>query len=330
MSLIQDKIYEQSYNLERAHGVDISLESLSLSKKTGKLRHKFDDNFEGYSSNSEAQAKRFDRQSKVQTRFFDADRLTNPLARELQQNFHLSRATSPNPIINTNNISGRSVIAADATSLRKQLDALSLAHYGRSDLPGYLFYSPKGQNYNRETVLRGKTLISSQYKPSRGNLANFHDAGLGCYGRGSSKKGRGFIPNILEVIYTLTQGNSILEQKLASLIIYHLRMGLGFTEGLLRINQFHLPFIPKERIQLIKQLDHITHTCCLKEVSRRMNHGFETHSDGSIIKKPDLPFGTVGAMALKLLKDGHVQMRDVFDSDAPYGIFSGQKIMSSE
>ncbi len=149
MSSIQEKIYEQSYNLERAHGIDVSLESLSLSKKTGKLRQKFDDNFEGYSSNSEAGAKRFERQSKVQMRFFDADRLTNPLARELQQKFHLSRVSSPNPIINTNHISGRSIIAADATSLSKQLNALSLEHYGRSDLPGYLFYSPKGQNYNR-------------------------------------------------------------------------------------------------------------------------------------------------------------------------------------
>ena len=328
MSSIQDKIYEQSYNLERAHGIDISLESLSLSTKTGKLRQKFDDNFEGYSSNNEAEAKSFERQSKVQMRFFDADRLTSPLAQKLQQNFYHSRVTTPNPIINTNNISGRTVIAADATSLRRQLDTLSPVHYGRSDLPSYLFYSPKGQNYNRETVLRGQTQISSQYKPSQGNLANIYDTGMGCYGRGNSKKGRGYIPNILEVINTLTQGNIVLEQKLAALLIYHLRMGLGFTEAILINSQFPLPPNPTKRTQLITQLDHITHTCCLKEVARRMNHGFETLNDGTITKKPELPFGTVGAMALKLLRDGNLQMRHVFDADAPYGIFSGQSIMS--
>ncbi|HVT62836.1 MAG TPA: hypothetical protein VHD33_05035, partial [Legionellaceae bacterium] len=69
----------------------------------------------------------------------------------------------------------------------------------------------------------------------------------------------------------------------------------------------------------------ICYLTSVKEITRRMYTGLR--SNGSEVQK--LPFATIHAKALILIRDGHLRMIQVFSQDADYGIASGDNITSS-
>ena len=124
---------------------------------------------------------------------------------------------------------------------------------------------------------------------------------------------------IIQIVYILTKNNPNLEHLLARCMIIFSSTGQPMPRSALRRLGLHLD---DTHYGLLLKICYLT---SVKEITRRMYTGLRI--DGSEVQK--LPFATIHARALILIRDGHLRMTQVFSQDADYGIASGYNITSS-
>jgi ankyrin repeat protein len=284
------------------------------------------------------------RQERTQSKFFDDRRSkskqTHALVKEYL-NFRRSptKDAKKRPLEATH-IPGRRLVTGDAGALRKSLVGLdentaitpeAMARNGGWYNGGLAKGKKVNANWGRECIhyqldidprARGKkkkaeeVTIVSQYKPLVGHRGNFFMAGIGKYGTSDKN-------HILSVINEATRVEPVdltqqaeNEKRLANLFLEFVRRGAPITTGVLQKQGFHVPPIKKDRVKQLHYLNRVCYLTAVKEVSRRMYPGAKT--DGSAVE--ELPIGLAYVMALRLVADGHLRMKNVFDADAPYGL----------
>lgn len=309
-------------------------EGIILSPKTGKIRQKISDKFEGYENADEAKEKEWRRANKAERRFYDMARNKNRETQRLSDSFLFNRRTPDETrTIDSNNKSARTLITADADAIKQSLQNIRPAELKTgNDISTLLgWHKKKTHDWNRESVNRGHktvgdqkrdTVIKYQFHPSAGNLANIMISGVGRYGVGAAGK----TPNILQVINGITDEKPAKEKKLAEMLIGFSRFGGGFTAELLQKEKFNLHTKKPKRDQQVEQLNRLAYLVCIKEISRRKSQGMKNTRHG-MREVEELPFGIAISNTLQLLKDGHLRMQQVFDRNSPYGVFTGEEIM---
>jgi hypothetical protein len=280
-------------------------------------------------------SKVFRKTRKVENKFFDRHRnkKLNETPNLSEKYLNLRQSDAP-AAIDLNDISNRTAITSDAGAV-----AISLAPFtpediiGDTEITGKLGWNNSGgKTWNYEKIYRGKKdaahdttediNISSQYAPSAGNLGNFVMKGIGDYGTNGSN-------HILRVINQMTKEEVESEKKLAKILLSSSKDGTGITEEILRDAGMWLSNTATERRLQVVQINRIAYLCLSKEIARRKEQGFKNDKKGSMVEVPELPFGLGIAMALKLIADGHLKMKEVFDSNAEYGVATGKEIMHS-
>ena len=234
--------------------------------------------------------------------------------------------------INLNDVSNRTAIAADTGAIAKSIAPFTLTEISTATeiVDNLKWHNKGGKAWNHEKILRGEINIlngetesfhiSMQYAPFAGNMGNFVMRGIGDYGANGEL-------NILHIINETTRGEANLEKKLAKLLISSSKKGQGITEKILYNAGMYLYTDEKDKIIQIKQINRICYLCLSKEISRRKNQGFKNDRKGNMTEVPEFPFGIAIAMALKLIANGHLKMKDVFDSDSTYGVATGKEIL---
>jgi len=252
--------------------------------------------------------------------FFDSERNHNSKTHQLAKSFLKSRRQSGAGVIESDDVSARTIITAENEALKKSLPEGEALPKTQEEIVTKLKWHKKPgskKDWSREKIQRGDTEVNSQYQPYPNNIGNFVMSGVGRYGSEGSKR----CPGILEVIDDLTEGSSRREMKLAGLFIEFSKKGKPITEEVLYEKGFRLYKDDKLRKQHIERINRIGTLFCIKEISRRKE---------LIASNSELPFGVAIARTLKLLADGHLRMADVFDHDSPYGVFSGKEILSEK
>lgn len=298
-------------------------------------RQRLSEEFEGYVDAEEATNKRKLRDKSSENHFFDPSRNKKPRTETLTTTFYNNRRTKQKTTaIATDLVSARSLITAETAAVARAVENIEPEQIETKDgIKKHLGWNlKKKNNWNREQVTRGHkevkkelrpTAVNYQFQPSAGNLSNFKMDGVGRYGVGAAGK----IPNILQVIDSITDKKVQKEKDLAKLMIKFSAKGKFFTAKNLYQAKLALAAAKPKRDQQIAQLNRLSYLVCIKEISRRKNQGFKK-VDGELVAIEELPFGIAIAKALLLLRDGHLRMKQVFDENSPFGVFSGKEIMS--
>ncbi|MGD9107625.1 MAG: hypothetical protein PVI75_00440 [Gammaproteobacteria bacterium] len=268
--------------------------------------------------------------------FYDLESLTDykkSQAIQLKHRFFNNRtAKKPQPV-NLQNESGRIIIIAYSNALKLALHNIDKTKLtSKKDILKHVTWPRKGKgSWNYEKILRGRLAyrkkdkplgITYQFQPMPGHLGNIFTRGVGRYGTNK-------LADILSVINKLTGQNHEKEKKLAKLFLnYKKGKSDALSADSLRENGFLVPSTACARRKLINAINKIAFLVCFQEVYRRKNQGYKKSSDGLPVKILELPFGVAVSSALKLIADGHLRMREVFDSDSKYGVFTGQSIMN--
>jgi hypothetical protein len=247
------------------------------------------------------------------------------------------RTKSSTRPIQTQQMSGRSLISANVASMTECTQGVLAERLANIELAAIdCQWNRTGRiNWNRQITIRGaiETRTSSkpieiheQFQPIAGQLANMHTKGVGRYGDGKS----GRTPNILALLDSLTGGIPKNEIALASLLLRYKRGdGSALGETALRGVGINLPENKGKRDTLIKQFNKAAYLVCFQEVYRRKNQGYR--KTGEILERVvELPFGLAVGCLLKLLTDGHLRFRDIFDKDSEYGVFTATGVMSTD
>lgn len=329
---VKNEMSAEAHDVVSANGIMPEHEMMLLSSATGHLRIQINNDFEGYASESEAEEKIWERMTEVEEKFLDPVRNKKKETQYLSDLFLSARTTKENPIpISTDDVPGRRILTADIHATDRSIATVQPEQLTTSDdISKALQWNKKsGKNWNWQHIFRGQTgsrekskkkvIIKSQYQPSPTSLGNLHVKGIGQYGD-ESRDG------ILTVINQTTREDVNLEKCLAKLLIKFTKNGIGFTEEALRDAKLHLENTAAKRKQQIERLNRMGILCGFMEVTRRKNQGFK-EENGELIKIIELPFALIGAATLKLLTDGYLRMRDVFDKNARYGVFTGKEIM---
>ncbi|MCC2666842.1 MAG: putative OTU-like cysteine protease [Gammaproteobacteria bacterium] len=272
------------------------------------------------------------RQTRTQKKFFNHARSKHSDTRWLTDCYLYFR-TVPDAYkesLPANNIPARRLIMGDAGAVEKSLiglDQKSLnpeaiaqhAHWYNAGLEKnnkmdhtwsheHVHYELDIDQSSRIKVTEELT-IKSQYLPTKGHIGNFRMKGIDKYGLGGTSY-------ILHVINQTTKVDPESEKKLAHLFLAYARTGQPITTALLKNNNLVVFAHKRDRVQQLHYLNRVCYLTTVKEVSRRMHPG--SREDGSSIE--ELPIGVAHAMALRLIADGHLSMKDVFDSNARFGL----------
>jgi len=263
------------------------------------------------------------KQNKAQEKFFNVHRSHNGTTKQLLSAFLWNRTCSAKNTVKVcaEEIPARRLITADAGAVGTQLEKLTLATQkqivSREEIINKLhFNNAGGMNWNREKVVKSQVEINYQYSPSAGNLGNFMMNGLGEYGLGKDNA-------ILELINTLTAGEKQKEMTLATLILDSGKRGKSISEITLKQMGFSLSTKKAQNKVRVERLNRLVYLVSVKEISRRMNQGVNPRKLTSI---EDLPFALAYYRGLRLVAEGHLSMKDIFDKDAKYGPQTGESI----
>lgn len=275
------------------------------------------------------QEKIIHRQKRTQSTFFDINRNHHPKTPKIKNKIFNMLTTDEPTTLPSNNISGRQMVTADNAAMAQVLngiptDELDSAQAIIERTPFYnAGYEENGRpnaNWSRERFgyqlgvdqgSRNKVpeemAVCIQQKPVSGHLANFYMSGIGDYGDGSK--------NILGKIYKMTKPDPTsesdpgMEQQLAHLFLNFLKTGDPITDEMLINRGFREFSTKKERVDRILLLNRILFLTGIKEITRRMS--------GSNV---DLPLAIAYSQGLRMIADGHLTMRDIFDKSARYGL----------
>lgn len=329
----RDDIVDQIEELLAGRNEEIGEDAI-VSSSTGKIRQRLSDEFEGYEDSQEAFEKELERAQKTESRFYAMARTNNDETRRLSGTFLFNRQTAgETEVIDSNQVSARSLITADSYAVEESLRGVNLTHVqDAGDIARHLRWNKrKGIDWNREKVIRGQLVIKReardievnyQFKPSAGNLSNMFINGVGSYGAESSN-------DILYVVNSITDQDYKKERKLAEMLIEFSHDGTGFTAENLISAGFNLAYYKGDSDIQVERLNRLAYLICIKEIVRRKNQGVQ-HAEYGIEEVEELPFGIAVSKALQLLRDGHLQMADVLSHDSEFGVFTGEKIMHNE
>ncbi len=296
------------------------------------LRSPVSPNYEAFVDREAGIAKRMERYTKSEVRFFDASRAIKASTHQLVTTKLQNRQTAGETTkVYLQNHSTRAHIMSDAGAVSRSIEGLDLAqlktHIDLSKnskhtvLANAIHWRNSGgsRKWNRHRTFLGKAdvgnsqgnLVDACYQdnPCITNLSNFIMSGVGTYGK-----------QILPLLNRLTGEDPDSEKALAQLFIKFTHDAKPITISMLR----KLDLLPDNlnmaaQRKIYHQLNKTLFLVVQKEVSRQMHRGIDTES---------FPFASAIYRALILLKDGHLSLKDVFDADAPYGVFSGKEIMT--
>ena len=278
------------------------------------------------------------REFSAHQRFFDAKRSTKLQTRELADQFHRMRTTPGQKIkspgkglkegekqpVEMTGVPGRRHVMSDANGL---LRTLSTGFYNGGNAKSgktnkewaweYLHFILGLDSGTRDKKTQEILITSSQYQPVQGHIGNFVSKNVGAYGRGEVKKKMA----ILSVIDQVTKSKVEQERELARLFLDCLKNGSPITSQLLKthISGFVSYNTKKDRVHLISQLTSILVLTGIKEVVRRM-HGSNVN----------LPIAIAYIQGLRLVADGHLRMSDIFDTNAKFGLPTGNSLATNE
>ncbi len=241
--------------------------------------------------------KTHDRLVQTEKHFFSPERTrsktTSEIATKLQKN-RLETDQSKLTEIDVTNISTRKMIVAEAAVLKA-----SLQYNGRgadkSNTP--LQWGGKEETM---TIKKSKVKYYHQPKNHSNHLGNYHMDEIGTYDAicGALIRIAGSTPQ---------QPNIENEKKMAAWMLEYMKNGTPVTLEKLR----EIRGIATQNDA--DTLARIFYHCFVKEIARWMMPRDQTH---------ELPFAIVQARAVKLISLGFLNLKDVFDQDADYGVFT--------
>jgi ankyrin repeat protein len=259
-----------------------------------------------------AKARHFTRQlaksRAAERRFFSLTRFTPqaksatwPLYQSLKHNReHPPASYSAGRKVDITGVPARRFIAADIADFRGNLSP--------RDLHWYALATPKGLQYNWQTLYFQRQRIRYTHNPFRGHLGNFFMGGVAAYGE------------IIKQINRMTGEHPIQEKLLASWMLRYAKTGRlpGLEE--MRAKGFDIT---------LRQYEDLTRICFLvdfKEIARRLLPS--QHADYP--EQTEFPFALTHKRALQLIQNGNLRMAEVFSADAPYGLPTGTGIANPE
>jgi hypothetical protein len=275
------------------------------------LEKKYDALMQGYSG-------LFRKQVQTEKHFFRPQRTfslqTKKLAATFQENrFTKVPATIPN--IDVGKIPTRRLITAEVSVLEASLETngRNKTNYTYVDQKWNRIkseISSKEEYSNHEIVSLNGAEIKYQHrlKPHRNHLGDYFMYDLGTY--------KEIYNHLFSIVINdnpqIQTSNEIL---MAEWMLRYIHDGQPVTlEELSQINS--------TKIQAdLDKLNRILYHCFVKEISSRMLPGDASR---------DLPLATAQARALKLIAKGMLKLKDVFDQDAPFGVYTGINIMKGE
>lgn len=254
------------------------------------------------------------RQLYAEKRFFDIQRNKHQKTHVLATQFFHNRYGNDKKTIETSNVPLRRLITADAESVRQSIqnsggeNKLLSQQDIEKNLKWPFSYSPKfGNQYPWQNLAHGSAKVSFKHAPVPGHLGGFFMI--------ISKEGHKYI-NIMSIIDGITGGNPLVERFLARSMIIFNQTGYPMPRTALRRMGVNLN---EQQYEVLIRICFLT---SYKEITRRMFTG--KRSNGAAV--PELPFATAHARALRLIREGHLRMSQVFSQDADFGIAAGEKI----
>ena len=252
----------------------------------------------------------------VENRYFDFSRSTSTQTSQLKTTFVNNRYGTFKRTVPIENIPARRLITADSTSVRESIrksggeQNLTSEQEILAHLKWPHTVNSYGTNYPWQNLSCNGAAINYIHKPVPGHLGGFFMP---------IKPKENDYAAIIQIVSILTKNNPHLEHLLARCMIIFSSTGQPMPRRALRRLGLHLD---DTHYGLLLKICYLT---SVKEITRRMYTGLRI--DGSEVQK--LPFATIHARALILIRDGHLRMTQVFSQDADYGIASGYNITSS-
>ncbi len=283
-------------------------------------------------SNLNSQRKRLSRAKKTELRFFNLERCNPNQQRETntEKLMGILKGEENNNVVNIYQQPIRTTILTQTGAFNectKDIEPSDLCTL--SDIEEKTEWVRTGNNnssfWSRVKYKRSGIEYKWQSTAVPGNLTNLLASGVGRYGEGYA----GRIPNILTLINSYTEKNFEREKKLAKLILQNMPNGNNITDTMLENAGMCLHDTAQNRKTENAQFNKAVFLIVHHEVARRKFQGGKI-VNGEYHATPELPFGIAIAMALKLIAHGFLRMTDVFNDNAPYGVFSGQQILSTE
>lgn len=294
----------------------------------GPGKYRLGEHFDGYEADVDTRPIALHRATTAEQRFFKLSRHKKRTTRQLAEIFRDNRRGGK-AIIPSANVPARSMVTADSGGIelsKPEPEAVIPPFRDTKGIAEYFKWPHHGTAFpwGSENVQRGDLKIYYQLTATKGDLGNIKMEGLGRYGLNFS--GRNI--NVLQLIDDFCESEPALERQLAKRLIHYARTGHSITEQQLYdagIRRYLRKDRPKTRFA---QLNRFAYLLCVKETARRKFAGAKYDLHNQPASTPDLPFGVAIAAALKLLADGHLRMHEVFDFNAPYGVFSGTQVTS--
>ena len=257
-----------------------------------------------------------DRMLAVENRYFDFSRSKSTQTSQLKTTFVKNRYGTFKQTVPIENIPTRRLITADSMSVCESI-CKSGGEQNLTSEQNILTYlkwphtvNSYGTSYPWQNLSYDGASIKYIHKPVPGHLGGFFMP---------IKPKENDYAAIIQIISLLTNNNPYLEHLLARCMIIFSSTGQPMPRSALRRLGLHLD---DANYELLLKICYLT---SVKEITRRIYTGLR--SNGSEVQK--LPFATIHARALILIRDGHLRMTQVFSQDADYGIASGDNITSS-